>query len=267
MQTIPFPSFIDSSSHQAATSGDCRWTQSHGPPELALMRLSASGSSQLKRYNVRLQSPLTIHPQPRGPSRLFTWPRRVNGVNDVSNHEASNRVIINTGSTAQRETAARLLVRWSVCTFARLSQESKQARLTPDVHTRQRLNNSRSASTPPKSLINHPHAIHTPKPPNNSNHRPLKISRTSFTIHKSHSPLGYPTRSVDRQGMFSGCSTSASARYTLPTHQIITALCHAHAHAQALALLQIINPASRACPILLMRPMLTLFWLTKPTDS
>lgn len=59
----------------------------------------------------------------------------------------------------------------------RLSQESKPS-ITRDLHTRQRLDNSTSASTPPKSLINHPHAIHT---------QTLRTIRN--TVHLNHSTV------------------------------------------------------------------------------
>lgn len=119
-----------------------------------------------------------------------------------------------------------------ITTIARLSQE-EQTRIRRDVHTRQRLNSNRSASAPPR--FHKPPTRHSfiyPNTPNNSKHCPLKSFRTSFfnlPFTSFTARLGYPTvRFVDRQGMFSACSTSAlRARYTLPTHQIITALCHA----------------------------------------
>lgn len=121
-----------------------------------------------------------------------------------------------------------------ITTIARLSQE-EQTRITRDVHTRQRLNNNRSASAPPG--FHKPPTRHSfiyPNTPNNSKHClsieiiPDVIFHLPFTSLTARWDTQQTRFFFDRQGMFSACSTSAlRALYSLPTHQINTALCHA----------------------------------------
>ena len=98
----------------------------------------------------------------------------------------------------------------------RLSQE-KQTSITRDLHTRQRLDNYRSASTPPKSLINHPHAIHTQTLRITRNTVHLNRFRTSFhpsqVLFQARWDSSQHVLLIDKV-CFSACSTSAlRARY------------------------------------------------------
>lgn len=82
----------------------------------------------------------------------------------------------------------------------------KQSRITRDLHTRQRLHNNRSASTPPKFHKPNPHAVHIPKA--SEYFETLSIenhSRRHLTIHKSyHRYAGIPnTFNLIDKGMFS----------------------------------------------------------------
>ena len=157
------------------------------------MRLSASGNSQLKSFNVRFMlflRPLLHNHEGHGRCCPYCCCHRrqlLNGGDDASIWSMKHL-------TMRHQTELPLTFNWSTVEAAAIlltlphctAVARKQSQNTRDLHTRQRLDQQykrfNTAPVPLKPPTRHSYSNTLP---NNSKHCPFKSFRTSFTIHKS----------------------------------------------------------------------------------